>query len=167
MIGSAGAGARKRPAPDDDEGARAAAYRLLAVRARSSSEMEDRLSRRGYGRQARNRVMRVLLELGHLDDEKFTRSWVRSRLEDHAPSGRLRIRAELRAKGIPDEMVEACITEAFRDVDEEMLARKLVRRRMRQMDGLDEPVRRRRLRQLLLRRGFSPDIAASVLEESF
>ena len=139
-----------------------AALRLLAARARSCYEIEDRLKRKGFGKRVRDRAISALCEWGYLDDAVFARAWVRSRMAG-TPCGRRRIRAELCRKGGAEEAVECALKEYHGEAQEEELAEKLARKRLRALSGLEREVKRRRLWGLLLRRGFPAQVVSTVL----
>jgi regulatory protein len=71
------------------------------------------------------------------------------------------LRVELRQKGIDDEIVE----NALHDIDEESNAQAAGRLALRRLATLEEPVFRRRLLGLLLRRGFSYGVARQVTDD--
>jgi regulatory protein len=108
-------------------------------------------------------VVADLVARGYLDDAGYARHWVTTR----APRGygAARLRAELRARGVAPSLIDA----ALGDVDAVASlgrARELARRRL--------PVLRRgrperlasRLRDYLLRRGFSAAVVMRVVRES-
>lgn len=132
------------------------ALRLLAVRSRSSREIEDRLRRAGFEAADVDAVVVRLTEAGLLDDERFA-----SELTDHAVnerlSGRRAVVSALRAKGIPPELAERALSAA--DVDEEDRAERLARDRARRLTGLERSLAARRLGDFLMRRGYDPSVA--------
>ena len=64
----------------DREKAREAALRLLAVRARSEGELDDRLKRKGFDERTSAEVVAALKRVGLVDDEDFARAWVDEKL---------------------------------------------------------------------------------------
>jgi regulatory protein len=126
------------------------AMRLLAARPRSRAELRARLLRLAPA----DRVARVLVELeeqGLLDDERFARLWAESRRNARG-FGALRIRRELREKGVPHDVIERVVKETERD--EDAGAETLARLRLRAYAGLDRKAAARRLSAFLARRGF-------------
>lgn len=137
---------------DEDAGTRLRerALRLLAARPRSRAELAARLRRVGPAA----RVAGVLAELerqGLVDDERFARLWTQSRRQARR-WGALRIRRELRAKGIPPDVIERVLDED--PTDEEAVAEALACQRLRAYAGLDRKTAARRLAAFLARRGF-------------
>jgi regulatory protein len=151
---------------DAQRDARDTAIRLLAARPRSTAELRDRLRRAGVESTVVSSVVSRLIADGYLDDLGFARMWVRGRLAVR-PCGALRLRAELREKGVAAAVIEQAIREANGEEDaadvEERRARDLVARRLRAYGRLARDARVRRLAGLLERRGFAAHTIARVL----
>lgn len=100
------------------------------------------LENRGAGEEEANRIIDLLVETGSLDDALYARLFV----EGHGGWGPLRLRQELRRRGICDTVVSAAIGET-RDpgIIVEMI-------RDWRRAGIDD----RRIAGRLIRRGFSP-----------
>lgn len=77
---------------------------LLATREYASVELVGRLESRGVPRHLAQRVIAQLAEEGLQSDERFVEVFVRSRLE--RGQGPLLLRAELRARGIEDALID-------------------------------------------------------------
>jgi regulatory protein len=135
------------------------ALRLLAYRARSEKELRDALARRGVAEDVREETLARLRGLSLIDDEAFARSWVDSR-DRTAPRGRAMIASELSAKGVRRETVERCVSA----VDEAQAAYRAGVRRARSLASAPYPEFRRRVGDLLLRRGFEHELARSVVQ---
>lgn len=148
----------------EEERGRARSYAelLLSYRERSRRELESRLLKRGYDQPVVEAVLEELTRAGLLSDERFARAWVRDRIS-RAQKGPWVIRMELRRKGVADEVIEEAI--AAEGVNETELARRIVEQHKPRLSGLDPAKRRRRLQDLLLRRGLSFDAIAEVLED--
>ncbi|SIR86234.1 regulatory protein [Williamsia sterculiae] len=146
------------------------ALRLLGVRARSASEMRNRLLRKDFDPDEVDDVMRRLHDLDLLDDSAFADEWVRSR-HTHSAKGRGALRRELRDKGVATETVERSLEqiddEAERDRAAELLDRKLGRGDRAQVP--DDPRERdkqlRRLVAMLVRRGYAPSLAMELVRD--
>jgi regulatory protein len=143
-----------------------AALRFLEPRARSTAEVRRRLTSAGYREELVSATLDRLTDLGVLDDEQFARDWVRSRDRAH-PRGERALRTELRAKGIADptivivlaERTEQAATADATDPDEEA-ARRLLDRKATFLRRSGDPRRiRQRAHTLLVRNGFSSEIA--------
>ncbi len=151
---------------EDDEGIRAreAALRLLAVRARSEGELVDRLRRKGFTEEVTAVVVSGLAEVGLVDDAAFARAWADEKMRLR-PIGPRRLTSELFSKRIRKELVALVVDETFREHSELELARRAIEKKVRVSGGVDAAKRRARLHSFLLRRGFSYEVAATVLKE--
>lgn len=148
----------------EEERGRARSYAelLLSYRERSRRELESRLLKKGYDPPVVQAVVEELTRSDLLSDERFARTWVRDRIL-RAQKGPRVIRMELRKKGVADEVIEQVI--AAEGVNEAELARRIVEHRKPRLAGLDPVRRRKRLQDLLLRRGLSFDVIAEVLKD--
>jgi len=148
-----------RDAPEDESAYNSAmerAARLLAATSRSEAELRSRLRDAGYSAGVVERVVSRLIELRLIDDLAFARNWIERRARAKGLSA-LALRLELEAKGIDAETAQAAITESSLDEDAAALewaarlAGKVAHRPLAQQAG--------RLREMLLRRGFSAEAA--------
>jgi regulatory protein len=121
------------------------------------------LAKRGYPDDVSDRVLDRLGHVGLVDDVDFAEQWVQSR-RVNAGKGKRALAAELRTKGLDDEV----ITEALAGIDagaERERAEQLVRDKLRREklgDG-DDPKVMRRLVGMLARRGYSQSVAVDVV----
>lgn len=84
---------------------RAKAMDLLARREYSRQELQQRLLQRDYAAELVEQVITQLVSEGLLSDERFVESFVSSRTQ--RGQGPVRIRAELRDRGISEDLIEA------------------------------------------------------------
>lgn len=142
--------------------ARDTALQHLGYRARSRVELQRRLARKGYEPELIEEALEALSRSGLINDAEFSQSWVRARTGSR-PMGPNRIAAELRQKGVERELIE----QALEPVDPELelaLALKVGRKKVEQLRGEDVPIARRKLASALMRRGFSWEVSARVLD---
>lgn len=148
-----------------EEQAHALCLRLLTVRARTRAELAGQLAKRGYPADIAQTVLHRLEAVGLVDDEDFADQWVRSR-QAHAGKGKRALAAELRTKGIDDEVIAT----ALADIDagaERVRAEELVERRLRrEVLGNDDMKVTRRLVGMLARRGYSQSLAVAVVSDA-
>lgn len=135
--------------------------RLLTVRARTRSELEAQLGRRGYPDDVSARVLDRLVEVGLLDDVAFAEEWVRSR-RANSGKGKRALATELRTKGVDPDVIAETLDNVdageWRVQAEELVATKLRR------DKLDDDTKvTRRLVGMLARRGYSQGMAFDVV----
>jgi regulatory protein len=141
--------------------AREIALRRLSVRARSRKELAQDLKSRDVPADAAAEVLDRFSEVGLVDDAAFAQEWVESR---GRRSGAVRLRQELRQKGVAEEDIADAL--GGRDDQADLTnARELATRRAAMMKGLDRVVRQRRLTALLARRGYSSAVIRRVIGE--
>jgi len=147
----------------DDKAARLAAGDLLSRHAWTRREMAARLRRRGAPADVAATVVADLAARGYLDDAAFARQWVLSR----APRGygAARLRAELRARGVASPLIDAALAAIDRDAALEQ-ARAVARRRLPALRRISADKAGARLRDHLLRRGYSASVVSRVLREA-
>ena len=142
--------------------ARERALRLINYRDRSKSEMRKRLTEGGFPEDIVNELIDQLSRAGLLDDEKFSRDWVKSRTASK-PMGRQRLAWELTSKGVEAPAVEEAL-EVIDDAAEYELAFSVARRKVEKAGGGD-PTMKTRLSSFLRRRGFGWDVVKRVVDE--
>ena len=140
------------------------AYQLLAARAHSRKELQKKLTQRGFHPKLVNAVLSELEKNRLVDDAEFARLFARSRL-NNKPMGKRLLRRELWQKGLSDEIVDQTLTEVFEERSQAELARGLAEKRQARYAHLEGARRRRRLADLLLRRGFDWGLVKEVVEE--
>jgi regulatory protein len=131
------------------------ALRLLTVRWRSRSELEQRLRQAGYEPEDISSAIEDLTRAGLIDDARFARAVVADR-GTRRLSGDRAIRTALFQKGVSAEVAASAMEEAGAE-SERALA--LARKRAVRMTDADPAASFRRLYGLLLRRGFGPGAA--------
>lgn len=80
------------------------ALKLLAAREHSRWELERKIKARGYDADAIEPILSGLLEQGLIDEARLAQTYVAERVGKGF--GPLRIRAELRDKGLSDEAID-------------------------------------------------------------
>jgi regulatory protein len=135
------------------------ALHFLGYRARSRSEVHERLRRYGYGEETVRAVIGRLEELGYLDDEEFARTVVREKARRYGPR---RVSADLRRSGVDTELAQGIVEEEFAERSEVEAARSAAARRYNR-GGSDAEARR--VYGFLMRRGYSADVCAEVARE--
>jgi regulatory protein len=149
--------------PSREEQARSVCLRLLTARARTRAELEGQLAKRGYPVDVSTAVLDRLASAGLIDDADFAEQWVRSR-HANAGKGKRALAAELRTKGVDDELIAA----ALEDIDagaERVRAEQLVQSKLRReaLEPADDMKVMRRLVGMLARRGYGQTLAADVV----
>jgi regulatory protein len=142
----------------DERTVRTAALALLAGRDFGRTELVRRLAKRGYPAAVLTAVVDGLVAERLLSETRFVEQFIRQHAgRGHGP---MRIRAELRERGVPDAEVEAGLEAAGEDWVS--IARDVRRRRF----GLSPPgdyAERARQARFLQYRGFSADHIRAAL----
>ena len=153
-------GGNDRTGPPDEAGAtdpvdpaalREAALRLLARREHSRRELADKLARKGWPAGEVEGAVAALAAEGLQSDTRFAESFVRQRAgKGYGP---VRIRAELRQRGIDDAESDRAID--GQDIDFFELAASVYQRRYGRQPVPTDIRERARRHQAMLRRGFT------------
>ena len=125
---------------------------LLARREHSEQELRQKLKTREYDTDAIDEILQVLKEDRLQSDERFTESYVNHRF--NAGVGPLKIRYELRQKGVSDRLIDEFL-EPLSDQWDELMTRQRVRKYGVSIPD-DYPSRMKQAR-FLQNRGFSPE----------
>lgn len=139
------------------------AYSLLRSRPRSEAEMRSRLKLKGYGQEIVDTVVESLRKVGEIDDEKFARLWVDSKMQTN-PVGDIALRRDLKGKGVAESIIEMVLGEKAQNYDDYSVALNMARERFKQLAKIDKRKALKRLYDYLSRRGFSYDIVNRVLD---
>lgn len=145
---------------DEFEVAYQKATRMIGYRQKTTQEIKQKLQQKGFEHQVIDQVLGRLQRAKLLQDQVYARSWVENRNELH-PRSQRQIRYELKQKGVPDHMIDNALTESAQD---EELAQKAAEQYARKIDSTDRVLFSRRMTSFLARRGFSYEIARSVVQ---
>lgn len=146
--------------------ARRYCLRLITLRSRSLSEIEDRLEGAGFSPDAARETVEKLKSEGLIDDLAFARQWVEYRVRT-SPRGRAMMRAELGKKGITEDVIERTLSEDSGFPSDREMASSLVESRIGDDPAPRDMKLKGRLYQYLIGKGFSGDTAEDVLNEVF
>ncbi len=138
------------------------ALRLIGYRDRSEAEIRRRLSGNDFAEDVVDEVVVRLTNMGLLNDQTFSRNWVKSRTAAK-PMGRRRLAWELQSKGVSADAIEQAL-DGLNEQTEEELALDLARNRATKSDVRD-PKFRDKTASFLMRRGFNWNTIARVLDE--
>lgn len=149
---------------DAAKAARNFAYRLLRIRPRSESEIRKRLAEKRYRDGLIDEVIGALREKGYLDDGKFARFWIESRMHLN-PVGDAVLKDELRRKGVAGAVIDGALVEKAAAYDEHAIALAMASERFARLKKLDRRKAAKRLYDFLGRRGFAYDLIRTIIEE--
>jgi len=138
------------------------AYSLLRIRPRSEFEVKRRLKTKGYSDPVIAAVVDELKKQGDIDDGKFAKFWVDSRLHMN-PVGDVILRHELKEKGVSDPLIEAALEAKDDSYDEYEAAFSMAKERFARFKKMDRRMAAKRVYDFLLRRGFKYDNIRKVI----
>lgn len=134
---------------------------LLGKRSYTEKQIQQKLLKKGYPEDIVESVIEYCINMGYLNDWEYVRQWI-STYNRLKPMGRKRILYELKNKGIEQDIINYILDESFSNDEEYQLAAGLIRRKVGHNLEIDKKTAKR-FYQLLLRRGFSHEIAMRVL----
>ncbi len=138
------------------------ALKLLGLRNHSCMELEKKLLKKGYPRESVDQVLEKLKGQGVMDDIVFGNELIRSRSR-RKPSGKVRMRAELRNKGVADSIIGTLLQE----YDSEELCYRAAEKKIGSVRGNTEASRKNKLEVFLRNRGFEWHDIQNVLTRLF
>lgn len=136
-------------------------FRYLSYRPRSIQEVRNYLARKDWDPSLCEQVIEDCIKSGYLDDHAFAKSWVEER-KSQKGFGKLRIRQELRKKGISHAIIEEVLIH-IEEEEERQQAIDLAERRYLRIQGEPWPKIERRIGQYLMRQGYPADMVYSIL----
>lgn len=142
--------------------ARRSAARRTALKPRSKRQLVHFLKERGHGPGVVDEAIGKLEENGTIDDQAVARRHLRKRFRQGG-FGESRLREELGALGLDRKLVDRELREAFEDRDARELCLDFARKKAAKYAPLSEPANRRKLIELLRRRGFEMDVIGAAL----
>ena len=147
--------------PDDLDAAEATALRVLGGAAQSAAGLQRRLEQRGYSATAAAHAVERCRELGYINDASLAESVAARHRRSH--HGRMRIVADLRARGVDAEAItNATDALAAGEQDEAVAAARALFERLDRRGAVDDRSRRK-TGAALQRRGFSGDVIVRAL----
>lgn len=154
--------------PDPYDVARSIVLRQLTASAKSRQQLAEKLAEREVPADVAAQVLDRFEEIELIDDTEFARSWVRSRFQTRSLA-RGALQRELADKGISADRSAAALDQITED-DERASAGALVARKLRtDLEYADRSVRDKQTRRLvgmLARKGYSPSLAFSVINDA-
>ena len=119
--------------------------RTIRVKNKKTGEYQTKL-KEGFDASLVEPVLARLIERGYVDDERFARLWIENRSVRKGVSQK-KLRLELQAKGVAQDIIENCLSEGIRNEQEE-LAKVIAKKAKKYPDE-------QKLIQYLLRQGFN------------
>lgn len=138
------------------------AVALLSYRARSESELRERLAEHGFDTAVLDATVAKLREQLLLDDGRFAAEQARLRTTSGGGArSRVRVERDLQRRGLSSEQAKSAATEAQREagVDDTAVALQAAKKKLRSLVGLPPVEQRQKLLAYLGRQGHPFDAA--------
>lgn len=136
-----------------------AATRLIGYRPRSEYEIRQRLIQRGFDNDTIEAVLIRLKEHDLINDGNFARFW-RDTRQSFSPRSQWLTKAELKQKGVPNEIIDQVVGD-ISDIDNAYHAAK---KKAGSLTTVDHHNFQRRLGEYLKRRGFSYSVIRKTID---
>lgn len=137
---------------------------LLAARDRTRAELCRLLTARGFEQADSEIALDRLREQGYLDDRRFADAWARNRLR-RQPMGPHRLRQELNARGVGEDLVREVLRDIYYEEGEEAAARRAMASKISRLGPVQAASRAGHVARFLQRRGFSTEVIWRLLRE--
>ena len=137
----------------------------LAYKPRTEQEVRRKLRKRDVSASVIEDVVARLYELEYLDDESYAHDYAHNRFSSKK-YGPVRIRRELKERGIDRHLADQAVDDLFAEVDATAAAWTHAEKRWPRLEDEDDPRRRRqKMYRYLRRRGFQSDTIRPILDE--
>ena len=137
-------------------------FDMVSRRSWTVAAAKNYLLGKGYAPESVDKAVNMALEYGYLSDEKYAENYVSDRFK---ATGELRLRRELKQRGISDVIVSETLGKADLG-DEYERALELARKRTADREKkLSTPKAKERVLRYLIWRGFEYETARRVIEE--
>jgi len=142
-----------------------AALAYLTAKPRTVREVEEKLDALDFGEGDVIQTMARLVELDLVDDERFAADFVSTRLATK-PLSRRKLREQLYARKLPGVLIDEAMA-VVDDAAEEMNARRVAEKYVRQFACFEGEEQKRRVIKRLMGRGFAYEAMSAALEAVF
>jgi regulatory protein len=139
-----------------------AALRYLSYRPRGEAELRERLTQRGFPKEAQNAVISKLSEDGLINDAIFAQFYKDAR-DYFRPRSKWLTEQELKQKGISSEIIDQVVS----TIDEEDNACRAALEKSKRLTDVDYETFRRKVGSHLQRRGFSSSLIKQALNKAW
>ena len=140
-----------------------AAIRFLNYKQRTEKEVIDKLRSFKLTEESIKTVMDFLKEFKFVNDENYAKLYVESK-KLLKPEGRRTVKMRLALKGINKELSDKSVEENYSEEEELNKARLLYLKYRKKVRGKNEADKKQKCYRYLVSKGFSYDIASSVMK---
>ncbi|MFQ6617519.1 MAG: RecX family transcriptional regulator [Fidelibacterota bacterium] len=138
------------------------ALHFIKFRERSRKEVLDKLKREKFDRSLIEDVISFLEERDIINDERFAYLFAKDRVKRRG-IGLILLKKEMFQKGLSAELIEITTKKIYEEFDQRKLIRAHLKRKMSSISSLPPPRAKKRVIDMLYRRGFSWDLIEEAL----
>lgn len=135
--------------------------RFVMLRPRSEKEINDYLRRKKVHESMFKDLFNRLNRLELIDDAKFCKWWIDQRIAFKLKSKK-DLKFELKAKGISNTTIENTLNDVY--IDELKIVEELINKKAYLWDKYNEKVKKQKMSNYLLRKGFGWDIVSKIVK---
>ena len=136
--------------------------RYCAYQDRCTQEVRTKLATFDVPDSEKKKIMKLLVDEGYIDDERFASTFVRSKI--HLKKwGVNKIRMSLKLKGISDEIISSALSEIDPEIYREELIKVLKAKKINETDPYK---RKAKLAQYAMQKGYEPTLVWDVLRSN-
>ena len=143
-----------------------AAFSYASYKPRSERQIVEKLTTKKFNEDEIFLALDFLKNFKLLDDEKFAAAFVKDYIK-LKPSGKPKVLAELRRKGISQNIAETAVSEHFPEDGSYDLARHAAEKKLRAVSYKPIEKQKNALTSYLQRQGFSWDIIKQIIADNF
>ena len=133
--------------------------RYCAYQDRCTQEVRNKLATFDMPDSEKEKILKLLVDEGYLDDERYASTFVRSKI--HLKKwGVNKIRMALKMKGISDEIISNALSEIDPEIYREELIKVL---KAKKINELDPYKRKAKLAQYAMQKGYEPSLVWDVI----
>lgn len=138
-----------------------AAFYILTRASKTEKELEKKLREKQHNEIAIRQVLKYLKEIGYVNDESYTESFIRS-MKDVTGTSKKNLYYKLAGKGIDKEVIQQKLEEA--EIDDYASALKTAQKKISSLKG-DRREKASKLLSYLYRKGFGIETCKKLIEE--
>jgi regulatory protein len=139
--------------------------RFLSYRFRSEWEVVNKLKRKKYSTNTINEIIHWLKEKELINDREFSLMWIKDRMANK-PLGKLKIKKELRQKGIKENIIDNVISIFFEKEEDELeIAYQLIERKKHALKLKNIKLEPKYIISMLKNRGFSYSVINNIYDK--
>lgn len=144
-----------------------AALRRLTGQDYTAAALRRKLQMKRFSAEEAQQVVDRLISEGYLNDQRYAERFVAAAQQSGRYVG-YRLRQELRRRGVPPDLIDQVLQDAWDDGDDVTRARELLERRYAGFNPqMADDRQRRRIAGFLQRRGFSSSVVMALLKQQF